>query len=225
MTICETYKKISWVYEVPDIFENEVISNKRLDSFPIGNQKKIIFKTLFTLSKYFGQIPGSPKDSLISSFDSEEFKKDLLKIIETWISGLCDLSIFQIIDGLLNIINLRTEYQKWPPKSVMEFYNVCKRSNKSNNIINNKNISAEEKQRETDKGLINLNRMYAICGKDFKQELINRLCILESKKNKTTVEKSEYIGTKNAIKRLEIFEKMANIQHQLPNEPQPSNVS
>lgn len=125
----ETYKKIPWVYKISGAFENDILSSNRLDSLPERMQQYFVYKVLWSLSKYFSQIPDHYSEISISDMtDSSKLVKSLNDTLPTWLSGLCDTSISQIITGLVDILSLKTEYQKWPPKSVMEFYAVCKRS-------------------------------------------------------------------------------------------------
>ena len=104
----EIYIKIPWVYKMPFVWDQDRLSLNRLMSLPKDNQGKLIAACIITMSKHF-----------LQSIDHSHS--------DTWISGLCDSTIAQIINGLLDILNLKTEYLKWPPKSVMEFYDVCKR--------------------------------------------------------------------------------------------------
>jgi len=147
----EEYKKISWIYEMTEIFNNEILSNKRLDYFSEDDQKFLIYKIIHTLTKYFGQIPGSAEPLLSKDLESSnKFIESLSSVLEIWLSGLCDLSVSQIINGLMDIINLKTEYQKFPPKSVIEFYAICKNPHPSYHDHIKKN---DYKQIEYDKSI------------------------------------------------------------------------
>lgn len=121
------FKKIPWIYEMPEVFANGVLFTKRLDEVSEDAQKELVYMVVSTLGEYFGQIPAHHTD--VSKDDplySEKFTKSLSNMLPIWLSGLCDVSVAQIIYALLDILNLKTEYQKWPPKSVMEFHAVCK---------------------------------------------------------------------------------------------------
>jgi hypothetical protein len=125
MNQTDKFKKISWIEGMSIFFENENLSTKRLDSFSKKEQEFLIYQIIYTLSKYFGRIPGSAAP-LLELESSEKFIESVFSILNTWLSGLCDLSIYQIINGLIDILDLKTEYKKWPPNSVMEFYTICK---------------------------------------------------------------------------------------------------
>lgn len=143
------YKKISWIYEMPIIFNNGILSNRRLDNLPEDDQKFLVYKIIHTLTGYFGQVPGSASPLVDKNLESSnKFIESLSGILEIWLSGLCDLSVSQIVNGLIDVINLKTEYQKWPPRSVIEFYAVCKKPHPSYHEHVNKN---DYKQIEYDK--------------------------------------------------------------------------
>lgn len=121
------FKKIPWIYEMPEVFSNGVLFTKRLDELSEDAQKELVYMVVSTLGEYFGQIPVHYVEiSKEEPLYSDKFTKSLSNMLPTWLSGLCDVSVAQIIYALLDILNLRTEYQKWPPKSVMEFHAVCK---------------------------------------------------------------------------------------------------
>jgi hypothetical protein len=169
----EEYKKISWIYEMPKIFHDGILSNRRLDNFLEEEQKFLVYKIIHTLTQYFGQIPGSASPLLEKDLESSnKFIQSLSGILEIWLSGLCDLSASQIINGLMDVINLKTEYQKWPPRSVIEFYGVCKKPHPPYHEHVNKN---DYKQIEFDKNKkweqskkiadIHLSYMFKLLGK------------------------------------------------------------
>lgn len=140
----ETYKKIPWVYEMSFIFQNNAVSGARLDCLADDEQKEFVYAVISTLSQYFAQIPNHNAD--ISKADcnySEKFVESLSNTLPVWLNGLCDLSVTQVINGLMDILNLKTEYQKWPPKSVMEFYAVCKKSRPAYHDIKKSNSLLE----------------------------------------------------------------------------------
>ncbi len=177
MNESEKYKKIPWIYEIHEVFENNFISRLRLDSFPENVQRFLVYKVLHALSKYFSQIPDHYSEISISDIDNPKKIVDSLNnTLPTWLSGLCDTTIEQIISGLLDILNLKTEYQKWPPKSVMEFYAVCKKNRppyyeiiQSNNF---KQISCDnDLSWEMSKNIAtkNLSNIFKILGKDYEK--------------------------------------------------------
>lgn len=128
MNANETYKKIPWIFGMSEIFQNNSVSAKRLDTLIEDDQKELIYAVISTLSQYFAQIPNHNAEVSRSDYNySAKFVQSLSNTLPVWLSGLCDLTIAQIINGLLDILNLKTEYQKWPPKSVMEFYAICKK--------------------------------------------------------------------------------------------------
>jgi hypothetical protein len=53
-------------------------------------------------------------------------KSDLSSTMHAWNSGLCDMSVKCILNGLYRVLAGNTEYQKWPPSSPMAFHSVCK---------------------------------------------------------------------------------------------------
>ena len=127
MEINKVFKKIPWIYEMPEVLTNGVLLTKRLDELSEDAQKELVYMVVNTLSEYFGQVPANYVE--ISKDDplySEKFAKSLSNMLPIWLNGLCDVSVAQIISALLDILNLKTEYQKWPPKSVIEFHAVCK---------------------------------------------------------------------------------------------------
>jgi hypothetical protein len=128
MDVNETYKKIPWVLKVSNFFDKENLSLMRLDRLPEKEQKFLVYQSMLTLSQYFSMVPDHHSDSETATASNFELIKSLNNTLPTWLGGLCDLNVLQIISGLLDILNMKTEYQKWPPKSVMEFYSVCKKS-------------------------------------------------------------------------------------------------
>lgn len=177
----DVYKKIPWIRKIPEIFEGDIISLNRLDSFSEKTQKYLVYKSMLTLSQYFSQIPDYDCD------DKESIVKSLENTLPTWLSGLCDLSVSQIIHGLLDILNLKTEYQKWPPKSVMQFYSVCKtfkpayhdRKKESNfNFIERDSSESIKKSNEIAK--MALSNIFKMLGKDYEKMIMDKEKILAS---------------------------------------------
>lgn len=175
MTVNETYKKIPWVYEMSFIFQNNSISEVRLDCLAKDEQKELIYAVISTLSQYFAQIPNHNAD--VSRADcnySEKFVESLSNTLPVWLNGLCDLSATQIINGLMDILNLKTEYQKWPPKSVMEFYAVCKKSRpayhdikKSNGLLEIGFDDTNLRKKSENVAENHLSAIFKMLGKDY----------------------------------------------------------
>ncbi len=46
-----------------------------------------------------------------------------------WISGLCDLTVLKIMNGLYEILSCRTNYVDFPPRTPMAFHKICKSIN------------------------------------------------------------------------------------------------
>lgn len=121
------FKKISWIYEMSEIYLSGNLSTKRLEEISEESRNKLIYSVIHTLAQYFGGMYHYVDG--LSPLDPEYNKKcqaTLSIILPIWLSGLCDVSAAQIINGLLDILDLKTEYQKWPPKNVIEFHAVCK---------------------------------------------------------------------------------------------------
>ena len=124
MNYNEAFKKISWIYQMPEVFDKEVLSVKRLDELSEDVQKKLIYAVMQSLMKHFNY----SEAYMGKSENSEERKQELGNHLTIWLSGLCNVSVAQIVHALIEVLDLKTEYQKWPPKSVMEFHAVCKTS-------------------------------------------------------------------------------------------------
>ena len=116
------FNKFSWIHELPEVFENGKLTTKRLAEISDESRKKLVFLVMKTLMKYFNcsdAYAGSSKDPTERAVEFESQ-------ITTWLSGLVGVSVAQIIHALDDILELRTDYQKYPPKSVIEFHAVCK---------------------------------------------------------------------------------------------------
>jgi hypothetical protein len=121
------FKKIPWVYEMSEVYSDGNLSTRRLDQLSEEGQKKLVVYVVNTLAKYFGGMHHYVDGLSLADPDYEnKCKLALNRILPIWLSGLCDVSTAQIVNGLLDILNLKTEYQKWPPKNVIEFHAVCK---------------------------------------------------------------------------------------------------
>lgn len=209
-----TYNKLPWIYKISSAFEGDQISSKRLNQIPEECQKKLIYMTVLTMSKYFSQIPDYDSDTEESPSDpSKSFLKSLNNTLPIWLSGLCDATISQIINALLDILNLKTEYQKWPPKSVIEFYAVCKRVRppyydtvKSNYLRLEKVETRESKKKKIE----TINGIYKKLGRNYKLFLNNQISKIENKENKTEVEIKIYNEAKESLEILGEIEKNTN---------------
>ena len=125
MNKSEIYDKIIWIYKIPEIILENIVSREKLKNFPSHVKEGLVFKILETLSQYFSVVPDYYYDKNSDSYENIEDMDGINATLTIWLSGLSDLSVCQIIGGLLDILNMKTEYQKWPPKSVMQFYTVC----------------------------------------------------------------------------------------------------
>lgn len=176
MNLNDPYKKINWIYNMPVLLQNNVASTKRLDSFSEDVQKELIYMIVTTLSEYFSQIPD--RNAEISRLDenySAKFVKSLSNTLPIWLNGLCDLTILQIVNGLLDILNLKTEYQKWPPKSVMEFYAVCKKERSISHEFIKKNnskqiVDFEKEKKSNEIARKHLTEIFKKLGKNYDAE-------------------------------------------------------
>ncbi len=126
MNMSEEYDKILWIYKMPEVIFNNFLSENRLKSLSDRARQGLIFKVIETLSQYFSVVPDYYYDSEIYEANPDEDINGVNATLTIWLNGLADLSVKKIIEGLLDILNMKTEYQKWPPKSVMQFYAVCK---------------------------------------------------------------------------------------------------
>lgn len=125
MNVNEAYEKIPWVYKIPEVISENVLSKNKLRSLSLRSKQSLIISIIETLSDYFSVVTDyyyDPKD--VGSVEGED-TSGLNSLLTIWLSGLGDLNITQIVGGLLDILNMRTEYKKWPPKSVMQFHAVC----------------------------------------------------------------------------------------------------
>jgi len=172
MNKSEIYDKIIWIYKIPEIILENIVSREKLKNFPSHVKEGLVFKILETLSQYFSVVPDYYYDKNSDSYENIEDMDGINATLTIWLNGLGDLSVSKIIDGLLDILNMKTEYQKWPPKSVMQFHAVCKsirpcqyheintRALKSINDYNS-TIKSEKIAEDT------LREMYKVLGKDY----------------------------------------------------------
>lgn len=204
MNRSEDYSKINWIYKIPEIFLDDVVSADNLKNLSKNSQQSLVFKIIETLSQYFSVVPDyyyDPADSL--SEDGEDID-GLNATLTIWLSGLGDLSVSRIVGGLLDILNMKTEYQEWPPKSVMQFYTVCKvfkpayhdhfvakiNENKKQRQIGFIIEDAEEvKEKKHVQTMIYISK---ILGADYKKKLICRIEKLKNKEIKTNAEENIY---------------------------------
>ena len=121
------FKKIPWIYEMSEIYSSGILSTNRLEQVSEELQKKLIFSVVNTLAKYFGGMHHYVDGLSLADAEYEQKCQLVLgRMLPIWLSGLCNVSVGQIILALVDILDLKTEYQKWPPKSVIEFHAVCK---------------------------------------------------------------------------------------------------
>lgn len=180
MNKSEIYDKIIWIYKIPEIFFENSISKEKLKNLPVSAKQGLIFKLLETLSLYFSVVPDYYCDNSFSGNEENEDIDGLNATFTIWLNGLGDLSISKIIDGLLDILNMKTEYQKWPPKSVMQFHAVCKSirpcqyheiNNRALKSINDYNSTVKSEKIAEDA----LREMYKVLGKDYDKLKIERI--------------------------------------------------
>ena len=214
MSLNEKYKKISWIYQIPKIFCEGKIYDKRLDTLPRADQENLIYKLIQSFYNYFGRFPGNTENK--SSLDFEKSKENLKFMMEIWLSGLCDLTVSQIIEGLLDIFNLKTEYLKWPPASVIEFYSVCKKLKPPyhESFVRRESIrKIEFNQYERDlltrkRQIICMNESFKSLGKNYVSYLEDKINKLDKKLNRSEKETKQFISYKES---LGILLKNANI--------------
>jgi flagellar hook-associated protein FlgK len=116
----------------------------RLDELDEIIQHYIIQLVLDKFNKFFNGL-GNPLND----------DGDVELNMHIWRSGLCDLNVKQILDGLYLVLTGNTEYQKYPPSSPMAFYSVCKSisfysSNEEESIKLRARIDANISKRSTD---------------------------------------------------------------------------
>ena len=177
MTTSEVYDKISWVHKMPEIISDNVLSREKLKNLSDRAKRELIFKLIETMSQYFSVVPDyyyDPSDSLCEDGEDMDGLNSTLTI---WLSGLSDLNVTQIINGLLEILNWKTEYQKWPPKSVMQFYTVCKKSSSPcheirvyNGLKQIEQDSDKARERSESVALKHLSGIFKTLGKDYERE-------------------------------------------------------
>ncbi len=169
MNMDEKYDKILWIYKMPEVIFNNFLSENRLKSLSERAREGLIFKVIETLSQYFSVVPDYYYDSADRVTNENEDISGINATLTIWLNGLGDLSVKKIIEGLLDILNMKTEYQKWPPKSVMQFHAVCKSIKPAayheiNSIMMLKpKISSEEVVEK------HLSDIFKILGKDYQK--------------------------------------------------------
>lgn len=211
MNKSEIYDKIIWIYKIPEIFFENSISKEKLKNLPVSAKQGLIFKLLETLSLYFSVVPDYYCDNYFSGNEENEDINGLNATFTIWLSGLSDLSVCQIIGGLLDILNMKTEYQKWPPKSVMQFYTVCTAFKPAYHDAFVPKINENKKQRQigfvTDdseeskekKHVQTMVYTWKILGSDYKKKLISRIEKLKNKEVKTIAEDNIYKASKSHL--------------------------
>lgn len=174
----ETFKKISWVEGISELFENGILTTKRLDKMLDHVQKELMYAVVRTLEVYFEL---NVNQNYINEGNKNKFEpviKNLSEILPRWISGLCDVSVAQIIGGLLDILNLKTKYQEYPPRSIMQFHAVCKTARPpyhdvyfplSNNLLALDFDKTAIRKRSEEIAVNHLKGIYKILGKKYEE--------------------------------------------------------
>ena len=211
MNKSEIYDKIIWIYKIPEIILENIVSREKLKNFPSHVKEGLVFKILETLSQYFSVVPDYYYDKNSDSYENIEDMDGINATLTFWLSGLSDLSVCQIIGGLLDILNMKTEYQKWPPKSVMQFYTVCTAFKPAYHDAFVPKINENKKQRQigfvTDdseeskekKHVQTMVYTWKILGSDYKKKLISRIEKLKNKEVKTIAEDNIYKASKSHL--------------------------
>lgn len=211
MNKSEIYDKIIWIYKIPEIILENIVSREKLKNFPSHVKEGLVFKILETLSQYFSVVPDYYYDKNSDSYENIEDMDGINATLTIWLSGLSDLSVCQIIGGLLDILNMKTEYQKWPPKSVMQFYTVCTAFKPAYHDAFVPKINENKKQRQigfvTDdseeskekKHVQTMVYTWKILGFDYKKKLISRIEKLKNKEVKTIAEDNIYKASKSHL--------------------------
>ncbi len=211
MNKSEIYDKIIWIYKIPEIILENIVSREKLKNFPPHVKEGLVFKILETLSQYFSVVPDYYYDKNSDSYENIEDMDGINATLTIWLSGLSDLSVCQIIGGLLDILNMKTEYQKWPPKSVMQFYTVCTAFKPAYHDAFVPKINENKKQRQigfvTDgseeskekKHVQTMVYTWKILGSDYKKKLISRIEKLKNKEVKTIAEDNIYKASKSHL--------------------------
>lgn len=211
MNKSEIYDKIIWIYKIPEIILENIVSREKLKNFPSHVKEGLVFKILETLSQYFSVVPDYYYDKNSDSYENIEDMDGINATLTIWLSGLSDLSVCQIIGGLLDILNMKTEYQKWPPKSVMQFYTVCTDFKPAYHDAFVPKINENKKQRQigfvTDdseeskekKHVQTMVYTWKILGSDYKKKLISRIEKLKNKEVKTIAEDNIYKASKSHL--------------------------
>ncbi|MBP8994480.1 MAG: hypothetical protein KBG30_11825 [Bacteroidales bacterium] len=211
MNKSEIYDKIIWIYKIPEIILENIVSREKLKNFPSHVKEGLVFKILETLSQYFSVVPDYYYDKNSDSYENIEDMDGINATLTIWLSGLSDLSVCQIIGGLLDILNMKTEYQKWPPKSVMQFYTVCTAFKPAYHDAFVPKINENKKQRQigfvTDdseeskekKHVQTMVYTWKILGSDYKKKLISRIEKLKNKEVKTIAEDNIYKASKSHL--------------------------
>ena len=57
MNKSEIYDKIIWIYKIPEIILENIVSREKLKNFPSHVKEGLVFKILETLSQYFSVVP------------------------------------------------------------------------------------------------------------------------------------------------------------------------
>jgi hypothetical protein len=95
------------------IFQLKVYEEKTKNSF--------LLNMFESISDFFGN-----NSYILGNYDDKENFSHVLKV---WMSGLENLTISQILKGLLDLVDGYTDYIKFPPRNVIEFHSICTKAN------------------------------------------------------------------------------------------------
>ena len=85
----ENYKKILWIYEIPEALEGKIVSVKRLDRLTKDAQKDLVFNVLYSLDRHFSQMSDHDIQALESDLNyRSQFAEKLDYILTIWLSGV-----------------------------------------------------------------------------------------------------------------------------------------
>ena len=87
---------------------------KRLDSYEHELRELVVKYILMKLGRGFGKL---------NFYGSSKSEHDIIR--DSWISGLCDLTIPAIMNGVYYILVGKTDYVDSPPTSPIGFHKIC----------------------------------------------------------------------------------------------------
>ncbi len=124
-------RKLCWLSGFPEFFENGNILTKALSSYP--DEKMIYFMDVIfdCLEEHYGRGP-----HLVQSIREGSTLDNEIKIVKkNWLKGLRDVSIAQIINALIEVLDNKTIYIQFPPRSVAEYMHLCKMASPPHNLF------------------------------------------------------------------------------------------